>query len=85
MGNVAQVDRGPDGEERDIVDRDILARTTGYSAETIRKRCTVYDYDPHTGRALYDRDAALAQLAAAGVQPRPHTRGERPGVSRRRR
>jgi hypothetical protein len=77
MANVAQIDHGPGGEERNIVDRDICALTTGYSAETIRKRCRPCDYDPDTGRALYDRDAVLVQLRAAGVQPRPDTRRPR--------
>lgn len=65
------------GQRRDIVDRDVLARTTGYTVATIRKHCRPVDYDPASGRALYDRDAVLAQLAAAGVVARPETRGPR--------
>lgn len=77
MPNVNQTDVAPDGSVRDIVDRVILARTTGYSEATIRKHLKPYDYDPDTGRALYDRDRALAELHAAEVQPRPETRGPR--------
>lgn len=83
MPNVSQIDHGQDGQPRNIVDRVILARTTGYTEATIRKHCQPYDYDPATGRALYDRDAVLEQLAAAGVHPRPATRGPRPARRRR--
>lgn len=77
MPHINQRDHPPGGTVRNIVDRVILARTTGYSVATIRKHCRPVDYDPVTGRALYDRDAVLDQLEAAGVHPRPETRGPR--------
>lgn len=78
MPHINETDIDEDGNARTVVDRAILARTTGYAQETIRKRCKPLRYDPDTGRALYDRDVVLAELADAGVVPRPETRGPRP-------
>lgn len=47
---------------RTLIDRTTLAYLTGRSVETIRRRCTVVDYQ--SGRALYDLDAATATLDA---------------------
>lgn len=73
MPHVNRADPGPDGL-RVVVDRDILSKTTGYSIATIRKHLHPDEYDPGTGRALYDRDAAMAELRRLGVEPRPATR-----------
>jgi hypothetical protein len=62
---------------RNIVDRIILSRTTGYSIATIRKWCVPLGYDQASGRALYDHDAVLDHLKACGVIARPETRGPR--------
>lgn len=96
MPHVVEVDQG-----REVVDRDVLARTTGYSVETIRKRLRPLRYDSDTGRAVYDRAEALQVLrwdpgapardelgrfvAGAGIQPRPDRRGPRRATPRRRR
>lgn len=77
MGHYSQVEKGPDGEDRFIVDRDICARTTGYSPETIRKHLRPLRYAEDTGRALYDQQTVVEILRAAGVHPRPDTRGPR--------
>ena len=83
---------------RTLVDRDTLATLTGYAATTIRIYCRPDYYDTPTiasgqghptGRALYDQDTVLAQLAAIGCQPRPHMQGvpraKRHGPAKRRR
>lgn len=86
MSHVNATDVAPDGAVRNLVDRDILARTTGYSVATIRKWCTPDHYDvDNDGRAVYDRDRAIEQLKAAGVEPRPATRGPRSRNAPRRR
>lgn len=86
MSHVNRTEPGPDGAARIMVDRDILARTTGLTVATIRKWCTPDHYDAdNDGRAVYDHARALAELEAAGVQPRPATRGPRSRNTPRRR
>lgn len=86
MPHVNSTDVAPDGSVRTLVDRDILARTTGVSVATIRKWCTPDHYDAdNDGRAVYDYAQAVAQLAAGGVVPRPATRGPRSRNTTRRR
>lgn len=93
MPHVNTVDVAPDGTARTVVDRHVLAKTTGYSPATIRKRLRPLRYDPDTGRALYDRDAAIEALrpnpdepdrdprgrfvTGTGARPRPERRGPR--------
>lgn len=60
---------------RALVDRDALAGETGLSTVTIRMRLRAAEYDPATGRALYDHDAARAALA--GVIPWPAMQGRK--------
>lgn len=62
---------------RTILDRRLLAFTTGYTVSTIRKHLEPDEYDAETGAALYDRDAALRCLEELGVEPRPDRRGPR--------
>lgn len=73
------VNREVDG--RRLVDRRLLAFTTGYSVAAIRKHLEPDAYDDPapagTGCALYDRDRAVELLEAAGVLPRPDRRGPR--------
>lgn len=44
------------GRERILIDRQTLAKLTGRSQETIRKRCDVVEY--RDGKALYDMNKA---------------------------
>lgn len=60
---------------RALVDREALRCETGLSEVTIRKRLAAVDYDPDTGRALYDHDAARAALT--GVIPWRAMQGRR--------
>lgn len=60
---------------RALVDGQALACETGLSAVTIRMRLHAVAYDPATGRALYDHDAARAVLA--GVVPWPAMQGRK--------
>lgn len=60
---------------RALVDREALACETGLSDVTIRMRLRAAGYDPGTGRALYDHDAARAALV--GVVPWPAMQGRR--------
>jgi hypothetical protein len=70
--HIIRTDKG-----RDLVDRRILAFTTGYAVATIRKHLEPDACDLATRAVLYDRDRALEALDALGVEPRPDRRGER--------
>lgn len=76
MPHINRIIDGPDGT-RHLVDRRILAFTSGYTVATIRKRLEPDACDLATRAVLYDRDRALAQLDALGVEPRPDRRGGR--------
>lgn len=76
MPHINRTVEGPAGP-RTLVDRRLLAFTTGYTVATIRKHLQPAEYDSETGAALYDRDAALVELLRLGVEPRPDRRGER--------
>lgn len=76
MPHVNRTEPGPAGP-RTLVDRRILAFTLGYSVASIRKHLEPAEYDAETGAALYDRDAALAELQRLEVEPRPDRRGDR--------
>lgn len=79
---------GPDGTERTLTDRDILATLTGYSARTIRHYCKPEKIDPETQRALYHQDTVTTLLEARGCFPRPHMqrpRAKKTGPAIRRR
>lgn len=78
MPHVSRIVDGPDGQ-RYLVDRRILAFTSGYTVATIRKHLTPCEYDQATGVALYDQGAAVAELERLDVEPRPGSRGPRPG------
>ena len=74
---VRWVDNPETGRQKPLADRDVCATTTGYSAVTIRMKCRPVCYDPETGRALYDQEAIPAELAAAGILPRPQIQGRK--------
>ncbi len=76
MPHINRTEQGPDGP-RTLVDRRLLAYVSGYTVATIRKHLEPAEYDQETGAAVYDRDAAIAQLEALGVEPRPDRRGDR--------
>lgn len=62
-------------EGKALVDRAALVCETGLSEVTIRMHLRATAYDPATGRALYDHDAASAALA--GVVPWPAMQGRK--------
>lgn len=64
---------------RALVDREALACETGLSPVTIRVRLKAVGYDPRTGRALYDHDAACAALR--GVVPWTAMQGRKRSVT----
>lgn len=56
------------GRERVLIDRQTLAKLTGRSQETIRKRCDVVEY--RDGKALYDMNAAEKKLKKVPARDR---------------
>lgn len=69
--------------DRALADREGVAALYEVSRRTVRRYCEPIDYDPETGRALYDVLACEELLA--GVLPRPDRRADMRAVLARRR